>query len=182
MPIAAGRRMEFRDVAYIGVTAGVILAGFEAISTAFVAGPGGATMPLRMAGAIVLGPSALDSQYPLALAALTGLALHLLLSSVAAGVFATIVARITDATEGELMTTSGELALAGSTFGTAMWLVGFYVVAPLAGWTWFSRDVHHIIAFLGYAFFFGCPLGWMYGRVRNLRPLTADFDSAQARP
>lgn len=181
MPIAAISRMEFRDVRYIGVTAGLIFAGFEAISMAFVAGPGGAAMPLRMTSAIVLGPSALDPQYSLALAAVIGLALHLLLSIYAAGLFAIIVARIADATEGELMTTSGELALAGFAFGTALWLVGFYVVAPIASWTWFVRDVHHIIAFLGYAFFFGCPLGWMYGRVRNLRPLTADFNSARGR-
>ena len=168
MPIAAGGRMEFRDVAYIGVTAGLILAGFEAISTAFVAGAGGAATPLRMAGAIVLGAAALDPQYSLTLAALIGLAVQLLVAIVAAGLFTMIVAQLAKATEGELMTTSGELALAGSTFGTSMWLVGFYVVAPLAGWTWFSRDGHHIIAFVGYAFFFGCPLGWLYGRTRNL--------------
>jgi hypothetical protein len=28
--------------------------------------------------------------------------------------------------------------------------------------------VHHIIAFLGHAFFFGCPLGWAFGSAGRL--------------
>jgi hypothetical protein len=62
----------------------------------------------------------------------------------------------------------GQLALAGTVFGTALWLVNFYVIAPLAGWTWFPGNVHHIIAFLGHAFFLGCPLGWTFGSAGRL--------------
>jgi hypothetical protein len=66
-----------------------------------------------------------------------------------------------------------QLAVAGTLFGTVLWLVNFYVVAPLAGWTWFPANVHHMIAFLGHAFFFGCPLGWIIGRIESALPLPA---------
>ena len=72
------------------------------------------------------------------------------------------------------MTTSAELSLAGSTFGTAMWLRRFLCCRATRRLdvVFTGRAGHHIIAFLGYAFFFGAPLGWLCGRVGALRPLT----------
>src|SRR5262245_48296771 len=124
-------RVELRDVVPAGITAGVIFAAFETIATALVSGPAAATMPIRMIGAMVLGPRALEPNYSLALAGITGLVVHLLLSIVFAGIFAVIVARIADATLGELLTSTGQLALAGTIFGMALWLVNFHVIAPL---------------------------------------------------
>jgi hypothetical protein len=154
-------RVDLRDVAYTGVAAGLIFIGFEMVATAFLMGSATALMPLRMIGAITLGQALLDPNYSPFVAGITGLAVHLLLSVAFAVLFAEGVSRIERATEGELMATSGQRALAGTVFGTALWLVNFYVIAPLAGWTWFAGNVHHIVAFLGHAFFFGCPLGWM---------------------
>jgi hypothetical protein len=166
-------RVDFRDVAYTGVTAGLIFAGFEVITTAFLTGAETAAMPLRMISAIVLGPAALDSHYSLVVAGVVGMAIHLLLSVAFAALFAATVRRIARATAGELLTTSGQLAVAGVVFGTVLWLVNFYFVAPLAGWIWFPGNVHHIVAFLGHAFFFGCPLSWMFGRAAGLTPIRA---------
>jgi hypothetical protein len=71
------------------------------------------------------------------------------------------------------LTSSAQLAVAGTMFGTVLWLVNFYVIARLAGWTWFPGNVHHVIAFVGHAFFFGCPLGWIFGRIAA-RPLVLE--------
>lgn len=162
------RRVDVRNVAYTGVAAGLLFIGFEMVATALLTGSATAFMPLRMISAIVLGPAALESNYSPFVAGITGLAVHLLLSTAFAALFAEIVTRIERATEGELMATSGQLALAGTVFGTALWLVNFSVIAPMAGWTWFPENVHHIVAFLGHAFFFGCPLGWMFSGAGSL--------------
>ena len=161
-------RVDLRDVAYTGIAAGMIFMGFEMIATTLVTGSAAAPMPLRMIAGIVMGQTALDPSYPLFAAGMIGLVVHLLLSIAFAAIFAEIVTRVERATEGELMSSGTQLALAGTVFGAALWLVNFYVVAPLAGWTWFPENVHHIVAFLGHAFFFGCPLGWMFGSAGHL--------------
>jgi hypothetical protein len=166
-------RIATKDLVFAGVAAGLIFAAFEIVATALVDGRAAAMMPLRMIGGIILGRSALDSTAPLAFVAVTSVAVHLLLSVVYASIFAAIVTRIASATDGELMTSSGQVALAGGMFGTVLWLINFYVIAPLAGWTWFPANVHHVIAFLGHAFFFGCPLGWIVGRSTRELPLAA---------
>ena len=163
------RQVEPGDVALTGISAGLIFAGFEMGATAIASGPASATMPLRMISAILLGPGTLESSYSLPFVAVTSIVIHLVLSVVFATIFAAIVTRIANATAGELLTNSAQLAVAGVLFGTVLWLVNFYVIARLAGWTWFAGDAHHVIAFVGHAFFFGCPLGWILGRVG--RPL-----------
>jgi hypothetical protein len=151
--------------------AGFIFIGFQLVATAFLTGPATASFPLRWISAIALGSAALASSYSLVVAIITGLAIHLFLSSLFAVLFVEVATRIAHATEGELLATTGQLALAGTTFGTVLWLVNFYVVARLAGWTWFPGNTHHVTAFLGHAFFFGCPLGWVFGRVAAPRLL-----------
>jgi len=123
-------------------------------------------MPLRMIGAMLLGPEALDSGYPLAVAAATGVLIHMTLSIAFAGVFAAIVSSMFTATAGEFVRTAPGLALAGIVFGVALWLVNFYLIAPLAGWTWFPERRDPVVQFLAHAFFFGCPVGWMLARTR----------------
>jgi hypothetical protein len=165
-------QVELRDVIEAGVTAGVIFAAFETIATAVVTGPASATMPIRMISAIVLGKAALDPNYSLVLVGITGLAVHLLFSIAFAGLFTAIVTRVAYATEGELLTNSSQLAVAGTIFGATLWLVNFYLVAPLVGWTWFPANVHRVIALVGHAFFFGCPLGWSLGRMIRVFTVT----------
>jgi hypothetical protein len=130
-------RVDLRDLAYTGIAAGLMFIGFAMVATAVLTGSATALMPLRMIGAIVLGSAALDPNYSILVAVITGVAVHLLLSIAFAAIFMEIVIRMERATEGELMATSGRLALTGTVFGTALWLINFYVIAPLAGWTWF---------------------------------------------
>jgi hypothetical protein len=161
-------RTSFRPLALIGVTAGLIFLGFEVIATTLLTGVATAGMPIRMAGAIVLGRVALDPQYSFVAAGAAGLVVHVLLSIVFAGIFDLLVTGLATATEGVLVTSSGPLALAGIVFGTVLWLIDFYVVARIAGWSWFPDNTHHIVAFLGHALFFGASLGWMYGRTTDV--------------
>jgi hypothetical protein len=156
-------RVAGRELAEIGLTAGLIFAGFAMVTSGISSGTGAATDPLRMVAAIVLGPTAVI-RHPFALASTVGLCLHLLLSTAFARLFAVTVTGFATATEGELMTTTATTAIAGIFFGAALWLMNFYIVAPLAGWTWFPANVHHVVAFVGHAFFFGLPLGWLFGR------------------
>lgn len=150
-----------------GIVAGIVFAVFEMFAAAILMGPEAAVMPLRMIGAMVLGPDALDPGYSVEVAAMTGVIVHMVLSVVFAAIFAAIASPIATATTGELMTGPGSLALAGILFGIALWLVNFYVIAPLAGWNWFPERTNPVLQFLAHAFFFGCPVGWMLGRSRT---------------
>ena len=78
----------FGHVATAGVIGGVIFAAFEMIAAAILMGPNAFFMPLRMIGAMVLGPEALDPGYSLLTAAIAGLIVHMVLSVAFATVFA----------------------------------------------------------------------------------------------
>lgn len=55
----------FQHGAVAGVVAGLVFAAFEMLASAFIAGAEAFFMPLRMIGAIALGPEALDPGYSL---------------------------------------------------------------------------------------------------------------------
>jgi hypothetical protein len=157
-------RFGLGSIVATGITAGIIFAAFEMAAAAILMGFGAVAMPLRMIGAMVLGAQALDPGYPLATAAMTGVIVHLILSIVFTGIFAAIAAPMLAASG--VMMTSGSLAVAGIGFGIVLWLVNFYLVAPVAGWTWFPVRTNPVVQFLAHAFFFGCAAGWMLGRGR----------------
>jgi hypothetical protein len=150
-----------------GVIAGLSLLAFETVATAFLTGASTAGEPLRMLAALVTGPGTLDPQYPAGLADTMGVGVDLLLSIAFSGIFAVLTTWLATATRGELLTTTPGLVLAGLIFGTVLWLVNFYGIGQLAGWTWLSRRMNHDVAFLGHALFFGAPLGWMLGRASS---------------
>jgi hypothetical protein len=120
-------------------------------------------MPLRMIGAIVLGARALDPAYSLAAAAIVGLVIHLVLSVSFTAIFAATLGR---AMIGGTLSAPARLALAGTLFGFALWIVNFYVIAPVLGWTWFPDRTNTLVQFVAHTFCFGCPVGWMLGRAR----------------
>lgn len=140
----------FGNVATAGIIAGAILAAFDMMFSAIVIGANAFFMPLRMIGAIVLGPAALDADYSLPTAAIVGLIVRMILSVAFAMVFAWLASpTAADAT----------LAFRGMMFGTVLWIVNFYVIAPLAGWAWFPERTNSAVQFLTHAFLYGCPLG-----------------------
>jgi hypothetical protein len=162
MPRAASN-YDLGVIVTTGVAAGMIFALFEMLAAALAMGADAALMPLRMIGAIVLGAAALDPSYSLAMAAVTGLVVHLILSIIFTAIFAATLGRVAIAAP---QSVPARLALAGILFGFGLWVVNFYVIAPVASWTWFPDRTNPIVQFVAHTFFFGCPVGWMLGRAR----------------
>lgn len=160
--LAVGFRLS--DTILAGIIGGVVFAVFEMIAAALLMGPAAFVMPLRMIGAIVLGEAALDPGYSLAVAGMAGVVVHMVLSVGFALVFAAGASPLD---------TMRALMLAGIAFGILLWLVNFYVVAPIAGWTWFPERSNVVVQFLAHAFFYGFPLGWYLAksRVAAVRPI-----------
>jgi uncharacterized membrane protein YagU involved in acid resistance len=163
-------RFDLGTAIVAGVVAGTCLMGFEMVASS-LSGAATADAPLRMAAALVLGRRALSADYPFAGAALAGIAVCIVLSIVFAAAFTALASWIAAITEGELLTHTADMLVAGVIFGVALWLMNFYVIAPLAGWRWFPDDMNHLVAFLGHGFFFGGVLGLALGlhRLRHAR-------------
>jgi hypothetical protein len=121
-------------------------------------------MPLRMIGGIVLGEQALAPETSLIVAGAAGLLVHMMLSALyGAGVAlaAVVVPQLR----------SGTVALVAwaSIAGFALWLVNFYVIAPIAGWNWFPNDTDPVVQFVAHTFFFGSVLGLYLSRFARPR-------------
>lgn len=137
-----------------GIIAGIVFAAFEMITAAILDGPDMFFMPLRMIGGIALGEQALDPGFSLAAAGVAGLVVHMMLSAVY-GIGVAGVARYLP------VMASSAIALItwASLAGLALWLVNFYVVAPITGWTWFPDGTNAVVQFIAHTFFYGTVLG-----------------------
>jgi uncharacterized membrane protein YagU involved in acid resistance len=143
-----------------GVIAGLVFALFEMTVAAMMMGLQAIFMPLRMIGAMVLGAEALDPGYSLVTAATAGVVVHMVLSVVFALMFAFIAPSSASTTV---------LIVSGIAFGLGLWLVNFYLIAPMMGWNWFPEQTDPIVQFLAHGFFFGAPIGWYLGSTRAVR-------------
>jgi archaellum biogenesis ATPase FlaH/uncharacterized membrane protein YagU involved in acid resistance len=137
-----------------GLTAGFAFVVFEMIMAALLDGRQTFVMPLRMIGALVLGDRALEPDYPVGRAVAAGVLVHVALSVLFAMVFGAIVAAIP-----ALRRSARTMVAVASLYGVLLWLVNFYVVAPLAGWTWFPDQTNQLVQFLAHTIFFGAVLG-----------------------
>jgi hypothetical protein len=138
----------------LGLIAGLTFAAFEMVVAAAQQGTQGFFMPLRMMGAIVLGAQALEPWYSLAYAATTGLLVHAVLSIAFALVFVAVFQPIpTFRPRGLLLT--------GCLYGVLLWVVNFYVIAPVMGWTWFAEQTNPAVQFIAHTFFYGCTLSYL---------------------
>jgi hypothetical protein len=115
-----------------GLIGGVAYMVFALFAGLVTNGVDGLFMPLRMIGAMVLGEQALQPSYPVAIAAVFGAVIHACLSVSFALTFVALAQPV-----GTIRSTN-TLLLTASTYGLVLWLVNFYVVAPLFGWQWFE--------------------------------------------
>jgi hypothetical protein len=155
-------RFGFDAIVIAGVMAGIILVVFELLASGFLRGSEAAALPLRMVAATALGSQALNPAYSLVTAVMTGTAIYLVLSIAFTAAFVAIIGfteRIT-----RIVANMDYLPLAGAMYGFVVWLVSFYVVAPLAGWPWFSAQTNPFVQLVAFTVFFGCPVGWMLGQ------------------
>lgn len=137
-----------RQGAIAGIGAGIVFAAFEMVVSAVMMGPSAFWMPLRMIGAIALGPQAMDAGYSLVAAGAAGLAVHVALAAIYGAVFAAIAGGLR----------SGPTMIgAASAYGFALWLLNFYVIAP-AAFPWFG-DANPMVQFIAHTVFFGSVLG-----------------------
>jgi uncharacterized membrane protein YagU involved in acid resistance len=139
-----------------GIVAGIVFAAFEMIASAAMMGPEAFFMPLRMIGAIALGPAALEPTYSLWGAGLAGLVVHIVLAVIYGAVFALIF--------GGLRSPAVDIAV-GAAFGLALWLINFYVIAPVM-FPWFT-EANPMVQFIAHTFFFGAVLGWYMWSARH---------------
>ncbi len=135
-----------------GLIAGVVFLVFEMV-VAGVMGPS-AFGPARMIGAIGLGEGALPPQPSIGLGTVLPVALiiHFINSAVYGAIFGVIVGLI-----GALRSSRAALVGAATVFGFALWIVNFYVIAPVA-FPWFGM-ANPVVQFLAHTFFFGTILG-----------------------
>jgi hypothetical protein len=145
-----------------GIIAGIVFAAFEMLAAAALMGADAFFMPLRMIGAILIGPAALDPGYPLLSAALAGVAVHVVLAVLYGMIFAVITGGLRSATTDILL---------GAAYGFALWLFNFYVVAP-AAFPWFL-DSPPVLQLIGHSVFFGAVLGWYVWNRRQHAQTTA---------
>src|SRR5688500_2876938 len=73
--------------AIAGIVAGIVFAAYEMLASALMMGGDAFFMPLRMIGAIILGPEALDPGYSLIGAGLAGLLVHVILAVIYGVIF-----------------------------------------------------------------------------------------------
>jgi len=139
-----------------GVVAGLVFAAFEMIASAAMMGADAFFMPLRMIGAIVLGPGALEPGYSVWAAGVAGVVVHVILAMIYGVALAILL--------GGLRSATWEISL-GGLYGLSLWLLNFYVIAPMA-FPWFLES-STLVQFIAHTFFFGAVLGWYVGWARS---------------
>lgn len=89
--------------------------------------------PVRLVAAVALGRSTFEPRAPLLPALVWGMALHLGYTIAAGMLFAALVAYLP-----ALRRSAAAAAVVALLYALAQWLAGFYLVAPLFGWGWFT--------------------------------------------
>jgi hypothetical protein len=136
-----------------GLVAGAVFALFEMVTAAILGGGDSFFMPLRMIGAMLLGAQALDPGYSLLAAAAAGLLVHGVLAALFGASFGLAISFAPVVTR-----SNGSLVVAAAVFGFMLWVVNFYVIAPLAGWDWFPADTDPLVQVVAHTFFYGAVL------------------------
>lgn len=137
-----------------GVVAGIAFAVFEMIAAALLDGPAAFFMPLRMIGGIALGPTAIEPATSLLVAGGAGIVVHMVLSMMYGVASAAAIALVP-----QLAASRTNVVLAASVAGLGLWIVNFYVLAPLLGWVWFPNGTILVVQVVAHVLFFGAVLG-----------------------
>lgn len=153
-----------RQGAIGGAIAGVVFSLFEMIMAALL--KGAFFGPLRMISGIALGKQALMPDYSLVTAVLVGIVIHMISAMMLGVALALLVAYVP-----ALARTTALLVAIAAGYGLIVWLVNFWVIAPLAGWTWFPNMTNPVVQFFAHTLFFGAVLGLYLDRVRRQQPV-----------
>ncbi|HEV8696210.1 MAG TPA: hypothetical protein VGQ89_00845 [Candidatus Limnocylindrales bacterium] len=167
--IATERRVDFgawlRYGILGGIIAGITFAVFEMVMALVLDGADAFFMPLRMIGGIGLGPQAMDPGTSLLTAGGAGLVIHMALSMVYGVVIVAALSLVP-----RLSASRAAVLLSTSAAGFLLWIVNFYAVAPLFGWTWFPNNTNPVVQIVAHTVFFGTVLGLVLDRTYFRRP------------
>jgi len=148
-----------------GVLAGILFALFEMVMATVQMGGEAFFMPLRMIGGIALGSQALEpASTSLLEAGGAGIAIHMMLSVIFGASVALVAALVAP-----IRSSTIALVAWTSLAGLIMWLVNFYVIAPIGGWRWFPEGTDPVIQFVAHTFVFGSLLGLYLDRTVRAR-------------
>ncbi len=143
-----------------GLAAGIVFAMFEMLMALLLNGSGAVFMPLRMIGAIALGSSALMPSSSLLTAGGAGLVIHMLLSMLYGLVVAGVLALAPS-----LSRTRVSTVVAASVAGFGLWILNFFILAGLFGWSWFPDSQNVVVQFVAHTVMFGSVLGLVVDRL-----------------
>ncbi len=151
-----------RSAAVGGLAAGFGIAAYESLVS--LALYDDFLLPGRMAASMLLGPEALNRWYSPFTAALIGLGIHVLLSLLFGIIFGLLVRR------SEWRASASRFIAAGALYGTVLWFLNFYLIAPVFAWLWFTLQTAPLLqGLIGHALF-GAILGWTVAhRCRSTR-------------
>ena len=142
-----------------GAIAAIVFAMFEMVMAALLNGGEAFFMPLRMIGAIGVGTSALDPASSLLSAGAAGLVIHMALSMMYGLGIAAVLAFVP-----ALSRTTVTTVAAASIAGFGLWILNFFILAGIFGWTWFPDTQNVAVQFVAHTFMFGSVLGLILDR------------------
>jgi hypothetical protein len=148
-------RLDVVGVVWPGVVGGILGGAVFAVAQVIVAALSGhpASQPVQVVGAMLLGDRVLGAGDLTASVVVAALAIHLVLSVLYGIVLALIAAAGLAATGSRWL-----LVVTGLVWGFFLWLVNFYVIAPVA-FPWFETldDATQLVL---HTVFYGGVLGW----------------------
>ena len=130
-----------------GLASGLIFLALQVVLSATV----DVLAPFRTLASLFLAEAAMSESAPVVTAALVGLLDNALVSAFWGLVFGLALSC------GKRGWTAGAVVTLGMLFGAVVWVVDFYIFAPLF-WPWI-QGASSVFQFVGHVFFFGLPLG-----------------------
>jgi signal transduction histidine kinase len=145
----------------MGLLAGVVFMVFEMVVAGIM--DSNPFAPPRMISAIALGQEALPMMpmIGLGIALPVAMLIHFVLSAIYGGVFGAIAANV------QILQNRLALIGAATIFGVLLWIVNFYIIAPVA-FPWFLM-ANQVVQFVAHTFFFGSAVGLLLAWARQER-------------
>ena len=136
-----------------GILTGVLFIMFQLLIAAFQTGGDGFFLPVRAMSTLVLGPDAMQPDFPLVRATVTGMAASLALAAIGGMLLGLLVGLIPGLRNSEI-----GLIGAGALYGLAVWFGIGLGLAPI-GWARYIQLSEPVIQLVAYTLFLGAALG-----------------------
>lgn len=157
--LAAFNRSEWLSYIRAGSAGGTVAAFMLLAYQILMSSTSDVLAAFRMPASITLGQAAMSKTAPISIVVAAGL-----INNVIIGAWWGLVFGLLLALTGSKWASGGIVTLA-MVFGSLVWLLSFYLIAPLA-WPWL-QTLSSVRLFIGHVFLFGLPLGlWVASRIK----------------